>query len=361
MHTASDLVVGNEWGIAVSEDMMPKADRDRLGYQERRLLESKGDDRVTELASVIFAPVLFYDGDYFNEVGVTPDDLGTYFEDAIPVLQELTQTDTDGTILKAGFSMWSWLFPNYAIQAGATYFDKEAKRLVWADDEAFLYVCQFFRDLVQTHKVASPDLIFGKTSALSDGLAATRFCDSWLQRFHNGATPDFNVRTRPNFLMKNQTGGDAMKGVQSMAYSVGIGVAANIEDETRFRAAIEFWKFVYYNTAMQNDFGWENTSLVLLKGAPDYAQLVEGFKDTGPTSPGERTAECLYTGYTDMLLDLDRWVDLGKLRALYPIFTAMLEEIISTDRNLKEIVQEFEAQAQADWEENVHWVPGVVK
>lgn len=361
MHGASDLVVGNGWGLPVTEELMPIEDRERLGYVERRLLGTKGDDRVTELASIMHTPVLFCSVPAFEEAGLTRADLGDYFEDAIPALQELTKLEGD-SVARAGWNMWSWLWPNLPVQAGSQYFNKETQKLEWSDDEAFMYACQFFRDLVQKHKVTSPEVMFDPTHGIPDDLSATTFNDSWMQRFYNLNRPDADTRVRKNLILKNQVGGDQKKGHLSLRYSVGIGVAANIEDPVREKAAVEFWKYCYYNTSNQVDLGWENVSAVTLKNPPDYETMMEVVPEEGSIDPSFRTAECLYVGFTHGgVEDVDEWLDLGQLRQQYPIFIAMCEELAATDRPIKEVVEDYQARCQTDWEENLWYIPGVVK
>jgi ribosomal protein S17E len=38
----------------------------------------------------------------------------------------------------------------------------------------------------------------------------------------------------------------------------------------------------------------------------------------------------------------------------------MMQEVAGTDKPLKEIVENYQAQCQADWEENLWYVPDVV-
>ena len=358
MYGASEEVVGNNWGYHVSEEMMPKEDIERLGYYENKLLlTSDGDDRTTEITSLQHFPLILYSVPAFEEAGVTADDLGTYFEDAIPALKELTKTDTDGTVLQAGFSFWHWLWPNFPVQAGSPYFNKETQKFEWTDDDAFKYACSFLRDLVQVHKITSPQIIFNEWNALADGLTAMTFNDSWMLRAYNVNFADADVRSRPMLRLK---GGD-YKGVRSKNYSAGVAVSKLLEDNDKLQSAFQFWKFTYYNTAMQIDLGFENLSIVTLKNAPDYKALFEGqgVPATGTLDRGQRIAEALYLGHEDNK-DTSQWLYTGRLREQYPLFKGLLEGLVGTDRPIDELVEEYQGICQSDWDDNHWYVPGVI-
>ncbi len=356
MHGQSDVCVKNEWAMPVTDELMPAEDIERLGYKPQRFLSAEGDDSITELASLVLADILFCREDMFEEAGITPDDLGDHWEDAVPALQELTKVDSAGDIVQAGFSYRSYAWISWPIQAGSQYFNKETLKYEWADDDAFLYACQFFRDLNQKHNVTSPDIPVS-FEAITQGVSAIGLQTSWLVHFAATNFPDLPLRSMKAPSLKP---GD-MLGWQGLEYSVGLGVNPQNEDPLRKRAAMEFWKFTYYNTANQLDLGYENTSLVTLADQPDYAGMVEGLPETG-LSWGQVKAETLYN-LSVARADKSRYMDIGRLfneSGVKQIVDAMLFDLAATDRPVEEIVAEYQAQLQADWDENHWYVPGVV-
>lgn len=352
----SDLSVGNGWALPVDEEMMPVEDRQRLGYKELRLLQTRGDDSVTELAALVMGPVLFYRVDAFEEVGITPADLGDYFEDAIPALKELTKKDSDGTILRAGFRLRPIHWLELPIQAGSQWFNKETRKFEWVDDEAILYACQFYRDLYQTHKICSME-IPQPFQAIPDNLTATAMDYSWVERFLRLVRTDCTQHRARNILRLK--GGDK-KGYWGTNSSMGISISTQIKDPIRLRAAKEFWKYCYYNTTNQADLGIENNQVIFLNNPPDYASFAANLPETGAlTRPDDRRAEVQYTLWKDMGSCPDDWLDLGSLPMQSDIYAAMSDEIAGTDRPLKEILADYQAQAQANWDANLWYVPGL--
>jgi hypothetical protein len=356
MHGRPDICVGSEWALPVTEDMMPVADRERLGYKELRSLSTRGDDRVTELLSLIMGSVLLYNVPIFEEVGVSPDDLGDYIEDAIPVFQELAQVDPDGTVMRLGFTTHAALeWGSWVTQAGGTWFNTETQKFEWKEDEGHKYLAQLYRDLFQTHKVSSVNIDFFGTS-FCNMESATCQAWSWFGRWNNANCPNGDYRTRAPLRVKPAE----IRGFRGLEYSVGLAVAANIEDPMVERAAIEFWKYVYYNTANQADLGRENTSAVLLKDAPDYEAGMADVPETSSIPKGQRVAELLYRLYEDQTAP-GEWVDLGMtVRNMENTFSPMLDEIAGSDRPIEEILEEYEAAMQADWDENNWYHPDVV-
>ena len=353
----SGISVGNGWALPVTEDLMPVEDRQRLGYKELRLLQTRGDSSVTELAALVMGPVLFYRVDDFEEAGITPADLGDYFEDAIPALKELTRVDRDGTILRAGFRLRPLHWLELPIQAGAQWFNKETRRFEWADDEAVLYACQFYRDLYQTHKICSME-IPQPYQAIPDNLTATAMDYSWVERYLRLVRTDCTQHRARKILRLR---GGEKKGYWGTNSSMGISISTNIQDPLKLRAAQEFWKYCYYNVANQADLGIENNQVIFLNNPPDYEASVEGLPETGALDrPDSRRAEVQSVLYRDMASRPDDWLDLGTLGNMQgDIYTAMSEEIAGTNRPLPEILEEYQAQAQADWEANLWYVPGV--
>jgi hypothetical protein len=288
----SDISVGNGWALPVTEELMPVEDRQRLGYKELRLLQTRGDDSVTELAALVMGPVLFYRVDDFEEVGITPADLGEYFEDAIPALKELTKVDEHGTILRAGFRLRPLHWLELPIQAGSTWFNTETRRFEWSTDDAVLYACQFYRDLYQTHRICSME-IPEPYQAIPDNLTATAMDYSWVERFLRMARTDVTTVRARNILRLR--GGDK-KGYWGTNSSMGISISTLLQDPLKLRAAQEFWKYCYYNTSNQADLGIENNQVVFLNNPPDYGSSVAGLPETGALERAQdRRAEVQYT------------------------------------------------------------------
>jgi len=365
MHVGSDICVFSEWTKPITEEHMPVEDRERFGYFQMRLLETRGQpDVVTELGSVMWAPLLYYRPDLLEEAGLTADDLGEYWEDAIPAMQEITKVAADGTILQAAFSHWRYVWPNFVAQAGSPYFNKETQRFEWSTDEAFIYACQFFRDMHQKYKIISPETP-EPSVAMPDGFAATGLCDGWLERYFRNQRPDCDYRARPILKLKNQVGTKQLKGRLSQMYAFGTGVCTGIEDPIVERAALEWWKYCYYNAAVQFDLGRENGSFCTLANPPDYDQMVansiEGgvLPKSGSIPKSARIAETLWTSYTEEK-DRTEWDDHGRLRQQHPIYTPLTQEVAGTDRPIVEILEEYQALIQADWEQNLWNIPGVV-
>jgi len=356
MHGRPDICVGSEWALPVTEDMMPVEDRKRLGYKELHSLSTKGDDCVTELLSLIMGSLLFYNATILEEAGVGPDDLGDYIEDAIPVFKELAQVEADGTVMRLGFTTHTALeWASWVIQAGGTWFNTESQKFEWKDDEGHKYAAQLYRDLFQKHKVSSVNIDWFGTSYCNEE-AVTAQAWSWFGRWNNGNCPDGDYRTRAPLRMKPAQ----LRGFRGLEYSVGLAVATGIEDPLVERAAIEFWKYTYYNTFNQADLGRENTSAVLLANAPDYSAGMADVSGTGSLPKGQRVAELLYNLSEDQKAP-GEWVDVGMtLRNMESTVTPMLDAIAASDRPIEDILQEGQAAMQADWDEN-HWYhPGVV-
>ena len=356
MHGLPDVCAMNGWSMGVTEDMMPAADRQRLGYKELRFLTLQGDTRMIDLGAIIDGYLLFYRRDILEAAGVKPEDLGDYVEDAIPVFKELTKVDSTGAIVQAGIKLTETSWPAMAIQAGSDFFNKETKKFDWANSDPIIYAAQLWRDLHNVHKVTSLETPAPHTG-LPDGLCAMGQNGSWTGRWLKVNSPDADVRIRKTLKFKPAT----KKGTTGMLYSIGLGINPQIKDQNKMKAAIEYWKYAYYNTANQADLGFENFGALTLNSAPDYKAMDADVPPTGKITPGQMTAEGLYTLSEDYSNMAER-IDIGQLwneDYLEPIWTAMLQEIVKTNGDLKTIIAKYQDQMQANWDENHWYVPGV--
>jgi hypothetical protein len=194
--------------------------------------------------------------------------------------------------------------------------------------------------------------------AIPDNLTATAMDYSWVERFLRMARTDVTTVRARNILRLR--GGDK-KGYWGTNSSMGISISTLLQDPLKLRAAKEFWKYCYYNTSNQADLGIENNQVVFLNNPPDYGSSVAGLPETGALERAQdRRAEVQYTLWRDMASHPEDWLDLGNLANTQgDIYTAMSEEIAGTNRPLREILEEFQAQAQANWDENLWYIPGV--
>ncbi len=356
MHGVPDLCVRNGWHGGVTEDMMPTADRQRFGYREARLLALTGDDRVCDLTALGHSNLMFYRQDLLAKEGVKPEDFGDYLEDAIPLFKQLTKTDASGAITQAGVKIYDSLWLDMVTQAGATYFNTENKKFEWVNSDQYMYAVNFWRDLHNVHKVTSletPDPYTG----LPDGLMVTGQIGSWAGRWMKVNRPDADYRCRTTLKLKPAE----KKGIYPIVYSIGLGLNPTVKDENKKKAAQEYWKYCYYNTLNQADLGFENFSFVTLKTSPDYEGMFADVPATGTLNPGQRTVEALYWGY-ETYKDLTNFVDLGMLwdeNIMEPIWLAMLQEIPTVKGDLKPVVQKYQDQMQAAWDQYKIYVPGV--
>jgi len=190
----------------------------------------------------VMGNVVFYNKTLFAKAGITPQDVGRTWKQAVGAFQKLTQWEGD-RLAQAGLTVdggvGQFRFVELVYQQGVGMFSEDGKRCHLNIPEV-RKALQFILDLYDEYKVTSRVLLpsleaFGanKTAAIIEW--------TWLPGFLKANYPNLNwgVLTMPTF------DGDGPYGRCNLVDSAY--VVTKLAQGERLKAAWEYWKFLFKN------------------------------------------------------------------------------------------------------------------
>jgi len=109
-----------------------------------------------------YTDMVYYNKDIFEQEGLKAEDIPTNWDDFIKLSQQLTQTDQNGNITRAGCAMndyWQheYLWQGLIYQQGGWMYNEDATAALW-NEEPSVRALQFIQDWYLKHKIDSRDL-----------------------------------------------------------------------------------------------------------------------------------------------------------------------------------------------------------
>jgi multiple sugar transport system substrate-binding protein len=161
-----------------------------------RLPQGADDGRYYGLPNGVFSASLYYNNTLLEELGYTPEDIPTVWDDFLLWASDVSVWDGD-TLTTAGcaffaneFSIWEDLRYQYAgTLDGNPFPDKEHMRLA---DEVGIQSWQFIMDLYNVHKVDSAAEGLISRDRFGAGNAVTLYQWTWFNGFMDTQYPDEN-------------------------------------------------------------------------------------------------------------------------------------------------------------------------
>lgn len=205
-----------------------------------RLPQGADDGRFYGLPNGVFSAGLYYNNGLLEELGYTPEDIPTTWDEFLVWASEVSVWDGD-TLTTAGcaffgseFNIWEDLRYQYAGAIDGNYFpDKQSIRLA---DEVGVQSWQFIMDLYNVHKIDSAaEGLIGR-DRFGAGNAVTLYNWTWFNGFMDTQYPDENW----GILVPPSINGEAPFGRRGPD----VGFTLTTQNDNNLDAALTFYRYL---------------------------------------------------------------------------------------------------------------------
>jgi multiple sugar transport system substrate-binding protein len=153
--------------------------------------------KVRAFPSGWYVDMIYYNKDIFEKEGIKATDIPTNWDDFIKLAQQLTQTDKDGKVTRAGCAMndyWQheYLWQGLIYQQGGWMYNEAGDQALWEADESVKSL-QFIQDWYNKHKIDSRELPEGYGGFCND-LAVMFLGSGWNTGFFMNDFPQMEGR-----------------------------------------------------------------------------------------------------------------------------------------------------------------------
>jgi multiple sugar transport system substrate-binding protein len=212
---------------------------------------------------------LYYHRDILEEEGISEDELPGNWDDLVAMAQQLTRTNGDGTLERAGFTLnnyWAreWLWHDLVYQQGGWLYNESGTEALWNSDEG-VEALKFIQDVYHTWNLDDPDgleqnVAFGNGRAAmftdfgyTSGSILFEFSEME-DRFATAVEPTFSGSPSPSWGMQMP--------------EEGFVVFDRFSDEEK-AAAFDFIRFAVGSPERRVEWS------LLMKGPPDDRTLLD--------------------------------------------------------------------------------------
>jgi ABC-type glycerol-3-phosphate transport system substrate-binding protein len=140
------------------------------------------DGNIRTFPSGWFVDMIYYNKEIFEKEGLKATDIPRKWEDFIKLSQQLTQTDKDGKVARAGCAMndyWQheYLWQDLIYQQAGWMYNEDGTKALW-EDEPSVVALQFIQDWYHKYKIDSRELPEGYGGFCND-MAAMFIGSGW--------------------------------------------------------------------------------------------------------------------------------------------------------------------------------------
>ena len=205
-----------------------------------RLPQGADDGRFYGLPNGVFSAGLYYNSALLEEMGYTPEDIPTTWDEFLAWASEVSVWDGD-TLTTAGcaffgseFNIWEDLRYQYAGAIDGNYFpDKQSIRLA---DDVGIQSWQFIMDMYNVHKIDSiAEGLIGR-DRFGAGNAVTLYNWTWFNGFMDTQYPDENW----GILVPPSVNGEAPFGRRGPD----VGFTLTTQNDNNLDAALTFYRYL---------------------------------------------------------------------------------------------------------------------
>ena len=172
----SDVYYGWRYDLQRAEVILPFPD-DFADWGDRLSTDFMKDDngKVRAFPSGWFVDMIYFNKDIFEQEGLKAEDIPANWDDFIKLAQQLTQTDGDGKVTRAGCGMndyWQheYLWQGLIYQQGGWMYNEDGTQALWESQES-IDALQFIQDWYLKHKIDSRELPEGYGGFCNDQTA----------------------------------------------------------------------------------------------------------------------------------------------------------------------------------------------
>lgn len=205
-----------------------------------RLPQGADDGRYYGLPNGVFSSALYYNNTLLEEMGYTPEDIPTTWDDFLRWASEVSVWDGDTlttsgcTIFANEFSIWEDLrYQTAGAIDGNPFPDKESIRLA---DDVGIQSWEFIMDMYNVHKIDSINEGLVSRDRFGAGNAVTLYNWTWFNGFMDTQYPDENW----GLLVPPSMNGEPIYGRRGPD----VGFTLTTQNENNLDAALKFYRYL---------------------------------------------------------------------------------------------------------------------
>ena len=317
-----------------------------------RLPQGADDGRYYGLPNGVFSSSIFYNAALLEELGYTPDDIPTKWDDYLLWAKDVTQWDGD-TLTRSGlaifaneFSIWEDLrFETAGALDGNPFPTKDSMRMA---DEAGVAAFQFIMDIYNVHKLDSIAEGLNSRERFGNGSAVTLYNWTWFHGTMESQYTDieWGLKVTPSFS------GEPFYGRRGPD----VGFTLTTQDDNKLDAALDFYSYLISPAYLAR--------YCKLRGIQPSLREMWDTPDFGPDS-GPKWAAIAFKNRPENSVDPGFWpVELVNItNRLTPAIRDEGEDITAVLQREEQAANEFlQANPQwsilssADFEANPQWL-----